>query len=67
MSTSVPNTPIKSALMPYTTKTNLAQGSFIDRDTLIHYKIYNYAKSKSTVQGMHNQKMPWAPRQSALC
>ena len=59
LSTSVPNTPIKSALMPYTTKTNLAQGSFIDRDTLVintPQKSITMPNLNLTVQGMHNQK-----------
>ena len=59
LDTHVPNTPMKSSLMPYTTKTNLAQGSFIDRDTLVintPQKSITMPTLNLTVQGMHNKK-----------
>ncbi len=59
LSQSISEISIKSNLMPYTTKTNLAQGSFIDHDSLVintPQKSIHMPTLNLTVQGMHNQK-----------
>lgn len=56
---SVPQTPINASLMPYSTKTSVVQGSYIDRDTLVintPEKLINMPKLDLNVKGTHNQK-----------
>lgn len=56
---SVTQTPINASLMPYSTKTSVVQGSYIDRDTLVintPEKLINMPKLDLNVKGTHNQK-----------
>lgn len=56
---SVAQTPINASLMPYSTKTSVVQGSYIDRDTLVintPEKLINMPKLDLNVKGTHNQK-----------
>lgn len=56
---SVTQTPIKASLMPYSTKTSVVQGSYIDRDTLVintPEKLINMPTLDLNVKGTHNQK-----------
>ncbi len=59
LSKTVAQTAIQSTLMPYSTKTSVAQGSYIDRNTLVintPEKLINMPTLDLTVQGTHNQK-----------
>jgi UDP-N-acetylmuramoylalanine--D-glutamate ligase len=56
---SVTQTPINASLMPYSTKTSVVQGSYIDRDTLVintPEKLINMPTLDLNVKGTHNQK-----------
>ncbi len=56
---SVKQTPINASLMPYSTKTSVVQGSYIDRDTLVintPEKLINMPTLDLNVKGTHNQK-----------
>lgn len=55
----IPEASIQSRLMPYSNKTSVTQGSYIDRDTLVintPEKSINMPTLDLTVQGTHNQK-----------
>lgn len=56
---SVAQSKIQASLMPYSTKTSVAQGSYIDRDTLVintPEKLINMPILDLNVKGVHNQK-----------
>ena len=55
----VPSTPIKATMMPYSSQTTVGQGTYIDRDTLIINTPENLIKMPTldlTLKGVHNQK-----------